>query len=190
MAEIYTNYPRVLDVGGWNSRKSRETKSCGRTILYRIEPYNIFCIFRYHTPNVTFIKTEDPDLPAFYFDPLINPISHRRTENKLAEVAEQDLLPDDSEEFELPEYATPLLQVSCDQSTPRLHAMNIPLLSRLLINVSINRSGRCIRTIRQTALRCCGRPGHSTVVPVSPVERWMFHWSKTGIVSIVRRDNR
>lgn len=32
---------------------------------------------RYHTPNVVFIKTEDPDLPAFYFDPLINPISHR-----------------------------------------------------------------------------------------------------------------
>ena len=32
---------------------------------------------RYHTPNVVYIKTEDPDLPAFYFDPLINPISHR-----------------------------------------------------------------------------------------------------------------
>ncbi len=32
---------------------------------------------RYHSPNVVFIKTEDPDLPAFYFDPLINPISHR-----------------------------------------------------------------------------------------------------------------
>jgi hypothetical protein len=31
----------------------------------------------YHTPNVVYIKTEDPDLPAFYFDPLINPISHR-----------------------------------------------------------------------------------------------------------------
>uniref|UniRef100_H2Z6W6 MPN domain-containing protein n=1 Tax=Ciona savignyi TaxID=51511 RepID=H2Z6W6_CIOSA len=31
----------------------------------------------YHTPNVVFIKTEDPDLPAYYFDPIINPISHR-----------------------------------------------------------------------------------------------------------------
>ncbi|KIH60399.1 hypothetical protein ANCDUO_09351 [Ancylostoma duodenale] len=30
---------------------------------------------RYHTPSVVFIKTEDPDLPAFYFDPLINPIA-------------------------------------------------------------------------------------------------------------------
>lgn len=35
--------------------------------------------YRYHTPNVVYIKTEDPDLPAFYFDPLINPISHRHT---------------------------------------------------------------------------------------------------------------
>ena len=26
-----------------------------------------------------FIKTEDPDLPAFYFDPLINPIAHRHS---------------------------------------------------------------------------------------------------------------
>ena len=26
---------------------------------------------------MVYIKTEDPDLPAFYFDPLINPISHR-----------------------------------------------------------------------------------------------------------------
>ena len=32
---------------------------------------------RYHYPSVVYIKTEDPDLPAFYFDPLINPISHR-----------------------------------------------------------------------------------------------------------------
>jgi hypothetical protein len=36
-------------------------------------------IFRYHAPNVVYIKTEDPDLPAFYFDPLINPISHRHS---------------------------------------------------------------------------------------------------------------
>lgn len=38
-----------------------------------------FLLCRYHTPNVVFIKTEDPDLPAFYFDPLINPISHRHS---------------------------------------------------------------------------------------------------------------
>jgi hypothetical protein len=44
---------------------------CTQVVLFFNE------ILRYHTPNVVFIKTEDPDLPAFYFDPLINPISHR-----------------------------------------------------------------------------------------------------------------
>ncbi|VDK61313.1 unnamed protein product [Anisakis simplex] len=34
----------------------------------------------YHTPSVVFIKTEDPDLPAFYFDPLINPIAQRSSD--------------------------------------------------------------------------------------------------------------
>ena len=37
----------------------------------------LYYICRYHYPTVVYIKTEDPDLPAFYFDPLINPISHR-----------------------------------------------------------------------------------------------------------------
>ncbi|XP_061716372.1 pre-mRNA-processing-splicing factor 8 [Cydia pomonella] len=57
----------------------------------------------YHTPNVIYIKTEDPDLPAFYFDPLINPISHRHSVKSL------DPVPDE-EEFVLPEEVTPFLQ--------------------------------------------------------------------------------
>ncbi|TKR57590.1 hypothetical protein L596_030271 [Steinernema carpocapsae] len=53
----------------------------------------------YHTPSVVFIKTEDTDLPAFYFDPLINPIAQRTTEKSF------EPLPDDEEmeEFTLPE---------------------------------------------------------------------------------------
>ncbi|KAG0699153.1 Pre-mRNA-processing-splicing factor 8 [Chionoecetes opilio] len=58
----------------------------------------------YHTPVVLYIKTEDPDLPAFYFDPLINPISHRNT------VKGEVLLPDDDEDFELPECVDSLLK--------------------------------------------------------------------------------
>lgn len=46
-----------------------------------------FNLFRYHTPNVVFIKTEDPDLPAFYFDPLINPISHRHAQKVLRHIS-------------------------------------------------------------------------------------------------------
>lgn len=64
---------------------------------------NFFSHFRYHTPNVVYIKTEDPDLPAFYFDPLINPISHRHSVKSL------DPLPDE-EEFLLPEEVSPFLQ--------------------------------------------------------------------------------
>ncbi|ODM89165.1 Pre-mRNA-processing-splicing factor 8, partial [Orchesella cincta] len=56
----------------------------------------------YHTPNVVFIKTEDPDLPAFYFDPLINPISHRHAVKSLEDNF------DESDDFEL-EYVEPLL---------------------------------------------------------------------------------
>lgn len=37
----------------------------------------VSCVHRYHHPSVVYIKTEDPDLPAFYFDPLVNPIAHR-----------------------------------------------------------------------------------------------------------------
>ena len=31
----------------------------------------------YHSPKNVYIRTDDPDLPAFCFDPLINPISLR-----------------------------------------------------------------------------------------------------------------
>ncbi|CAH8480606.1 unnamed protein product [Heterobilharzia americana] len=55
----------------------------------------------YHTPNVLFIKTEDPDLPAFYFDPLINPISQRQG------VKAPDIQPVDDEAYELPEGVQP-----------------------------------------------------------------------------------
>lgn len=54
-----------------------------------------------------YIKTEDPDLPAFYFDPLINPISHRHA---VQSGSIEDMLPDDDEDFELPEEVQPFLQ--------------------------------------------------------------------------------
>jgi hypothetical protein len=44
--------------------------------LYNSLPRSVH-VSRYHTPHVLYIRTEDPDLPAFYYDPLINPISNR-----------------------------------------------------------------------------------------------------------------
>lgn len=73
-------------------------------ILETSDLLKIAVIFRYHTPNVVYIKTEDPDLPAFYFDPLINPISHRHAVKSL------EPLPEDDEEYILPEVVQPFLQ--------------------------------------------------------------------------------
>lgn len=53
---------------------------------------------------MVYIKTEDPDLPAFYFDPLINPISHRHSGVKSLDPVT------DEEEFLIPEDVSPFLQ--------------------------------------------------------------------------------
>ena len=37
----------------------------------------------YHHPLSMYIKTEDPDLPAYYYDPLIHPIAAYRTADKI-----------------------------------------------------------------------------------------------------------
>ncbi|KAH1004184.1 hypothetical protein HUJ04_003975 [Dendroctonus ponderosae] len=71
--------------------------------LYNNMPHFVHLSW-YRAPNVVYIKTEDPDLPAFYFDPLINPISHRHAVKSL------EPLPDDEEEFILPETVQAFLQ--------------------------------------------------------------------------------
>lgn len=42
--------------------------------LYNSRPRRV-AIAPYHHPACAYIKQLDPDLPAFYFDPIINPIS-------------------------------------------------------------------------------------------------------------------
>ena len=46
--------------------------------LYNNRPRKV-SLAVYHTPMVMFIKTEDPDLPAYYYDPLIHPIAFYRS---------------------------------------------------------------------------------------------------------------
>ncbi len=55
----------------------------------------------YHYPMVMYIKMEDPDLPAFYYDPLIHPIAFYKNEATSVET----LGDEEEEEFELPEGA-------------------------------------------------------------------------------------
>jgi pre-mRNA-processing factor 8 len=61
---------------------------------------------------VMYIKTEDPDLPAYYFDPLIHPIAFYKSSSsekkKEEEEEEEDWSEDD--DFALPEEVEPLLK--------------------------------------------------------------------------------
>lgn len=50
--------------------------------LYNSLPRSVH-ISPYHYPKNVYIRTDDPDLPAFYFDPLINPISLRGFTQKM-----------------------------------------------------------------------------------------------------------
>ncbi|KAL3690748.1 hypothetical protein R1sor_004399 [Riccia sorocarpa] len=63
----------------------------------------------YHTPMVMYIKTDDPDLPAFYFDPLIHPIAFYKTDRRDRRAIEED---EDEDDFTLPEGVEPLLQTT------------------------------------------------------------------------------
>ncbi|XP_022147233.1 pre-mRNA-processing-splicing factor 8A [Momordica charantia] len=60
----------------------------------------------YHTPMVMFIKTEDPDLPAFYYDPLIHPIASTNKDRREKRTYDDE----DDDDFELPEGVEPFLK--------------------------------------------------------------------------------
>lgn len=80
--------------------------------LYNSYPFKVYLSW-YHIPNVVFIKTEDPDLPAFYFDPLINPIAHRHSSSKAGAGAAAEAIADminDDADFELPDGIQPFLK--------------------------------------------------------------------------------
>ena len=78
--------------------------------LYNNRPRRVD-LATYHSPMVMYIKTEDPDLPAYYFDPLIHPIAFYKSnssEKKKEEEEEEDWSEDD--DFALPEEVEPLLK--------------------------------------------------------------------------------
>ncbi|CAG8638419.1 9814_t:CDS:10 [Rhizophagus irregularis] len=67
----------------------------------------------YHEPTVVYIRAEDPDLPAFYFDPIINPISSRNvTSLNLRNLHEDEIFneKDVDTEFSLPSKVVPFLE--------------------------------------------------------------------------------
>ena len=66
----------------------------------------------YHHPMVMYIKAEDPDLPAFYYDPLIHPIAFYKSEARAGAPAPggpDAVLDEEDEEWALPEGLDPFL---------------------------------------------------------------------------------
>jgi len=67
--------------------------------LYNSRPRAVLVQW-FHYPSCMYVKSEDPDLPAYYFDPVINPI----TAHRAAHVDD-----DFEDDFELPEEMEPML---------------------------------------------------------------------------------
>lgn len=64
----------------------------------------------YHHPMVLYIKSEDPDLPAFYFDPLIHPVAaYAAAGPRPGAVEEEEGLGEDDDGFVLPAEVEPFL---------------------------------------------------------------------------------
>ena len=67
----------------------------------------------YSHPQIVYVRTEDPNLPAFYFDPVINPISSRAVAPRNITVSNEDEIfgPGgmEDDEFELPAGLEPFL---------------------------------------------------------------------------------
>lgn len=67
----------------------------------------------YSYPQVVYVNAEDPNLPAFYFDPVINPISSRSVAPKNLTVSHEDEIfgygNSEDEEFRLPGNMEPFL---------------------------------------------------------------------------------
>ncbi|MCJ1257531.1 pre-mRNA-splicing factor 8 [Lignoscripta atroalba] len=67
----------------------------------------------YSHPQVVYVRAEDPNLPAFYFDPVINPISSRSVAPKNLTVSHEDEIfgygNSEDQEFKLPAKMDPFL---------------------------------------------------------------------------------
>ncbi|KAE8145587.1 NUC071 domain-containing protein [Aspergillus avenaceus] len=72
--------------------------------LYNTLPRSVK-VSRYSHPQVVYVRTDDPNLPAFYFDPVINPISSRSVAPKNITVSHEDEIfgeGNNEDDFELP----------------------------------------------------------------------------------------
>ncbi|KAH7355675.1 NUC071 domain-containing protein [Pyrenochaeta sp. MPI-SDFR-AT-0127] len=82
--------------------------------LYNSLPRSVKLAWYSH-PQVVYVRAEDPSLPAYYFDPIINPISSRAVAPKNISVSHEDLVfgegndEDDEDDFQLPDEVEPFM---------------------------------------------------------------------------------
>ncbi|KAH6594469.1 hypothetical protein BASA50_006716 [Batrachochytrium salamandrivorans] len=79
--------------------------------LYNSLPRSVHVGWYHHPANV-YIRSDDPDLPAFYFDPIINPISSRSLQTGPSNSFEEEIFGDgdEDEDFILPEGVVPFME--------------------------------------------------------------------------------
>lgn len=79
--------------------------------LYNNRPRKV-AVSVYHHAKVMYIKADDPDLPAFYYDPLLHPIAFYRSDGSDASESgrrRDEIEEDDDEDFTLDADVSPLL---------------------------------------------------------------------------------
>ncbi|CAD7933629.1 unnamed protein product, partial [Amoebophrya sp. A25] len=83
--------------------------------VYNNRPRKV-ALQRYFTQHVCYVKADDPDLPAYYYDPIICPLpgykasSESTAEKSDEQIDEDEMIENLLEDFELPEEVTPLLE--------------------------------------------------------------------------------
>eukprot|EP01103_Thecamoeba_quadrilineata_P007750 TRINITY_DN17584_c0_g1_i1.p1 TRINITY_DN17584_c0_g1~~TRINITY_DN17584_c0_g1_i1.p1 ORF type:complete len:2354 (+),score=376.42 TRINITY_DN17584_c0_g1_i1:360-7064(+) len=131
--------------------------------LYNNRPRSVhFSV--YHYPTNCYIKTDDPELPAFYFDPIINPIPSYKGEKSRMKHEEEAL---EEEEFVLPEDVEPFLS-----DTPLYTSNTAPGIQLYWAPRPFNqRSGRTRRAVDVPLVKCWYQehcpPNHPVKVRVS-----------------------
>lgn len=137
--------------------------------LYNSLPRSV-TISWYHYPQICYVRTDDPDLPAFYFDPVINPISSRSVAPKNLTVSIEDSVlgfGNDEDDFTLPDEVEPFLadeDLYTENTAPAIALWWAP-------HPFDKRSGRMVRAedvplVKQWYLEHCP-PGQPVKVRVS-----------------------
>ena len=91
----------------------------------------------YHHPMVMYIKAEDPDLPAFYYDPLIHPIAFYKSESRAGAPpagGPDSVLDEADEEWALPEGLDPFLTEAPLYSETTAAVRSLPFSSHCCVS--------------------------------------------------------